>query len=69
MAATKPTAATFFASQTTTNKTQIQAILDALAAGKHRDDILAAATGLSSQMNAVDREQLNSMVYQQLSTR
>ena len=69
MAVTKPTATTFFASQTTANKTKIQDILDAIAAGASREKVLCDVTGLTSQMNAVDRNQLVSMVYQQLAAR
>jgi hypothetical protein len=69
MAATKPTAATFFAQTTAANKTKIQAVLDAIAAGAARDKILSEVTGLGSQLNAVDREQLVNMTYQQLAAR
>ena len=69
MAATKPTAATFFAAQTAANKTKIQSMLDSIAAGDHRDKILSEATGLGAQMSAADREQLVSMAYQQLAAR
>lgn len=69
MAPTKPTAATFFASQAAGNRTKIQAILDAIAAGSPREKVLSEVSGLTSQMNQVDRDQLVSMVYQQLAAR
>jgi len=69
MPATKPTAATFFAQQTTANKNKIQAVFDSITAGASRDAILSNVTALGSQMSAADREQLVSMAYQQLAAR
>lgn len=65
----KPTAATFFAQSTTANKNKVQAVLDSIAAGAAREKILSEVTSLGAQMNAVEREQLVSLAYQQLAAR
>lgn len=65
----KPTANTFFAASSSTNKTKIQAALDGIAAGDHRDKVLSNLNGITGQLGGAERDQLVSMVYQQLSER
>ena len=64
-----PTANTFFPSKSTADKTKIQTSLDILAAGAHKDTVLSGATQLGAQMGGADRDQLMSIVRQQLAAR
>lgn len=65
----KPTATTFFPAQSTADKNKVQGMLDKLAAGSDRHAVLADASILGRNMSGNDRDQLMSIVYQQLDAR
>ena len=65
----KPTAATFFAAKSTADKNKIQALLDRVAGTADRAEVLAHATILCSTLGGDDRDQLMSIINQQLAAR